>query len=63
MGAILEPTYGDIQALAKRIADLERKVETLIRVSNNAQERITTLENDFDEYVDEELMEKLDYNR
>ena len=56
MGVILEPTYGDIQALAKRIAYLEGVVVTLMA-------RIDELENNFNEYVDEELIEKLDFHR
>ena len=56
MGVILEPTDGDIQALNKRIAYLEGVVTSLMA-------RVAELENDFDEYVDKELIEKLDFHR
>lgn len=42
--------------LEKRIAYLEGVVTTLIS-------RIDELENNFNEYVDEELIEKLDFHR
>jgi predicted nuclease with TOPRIM domain len=56
MGTNLEPTRLRIDDLSKRLSYLEGVVAALM-------ERIAELENNFDEYVDEELIEKLDFHR
>lgn len=63
MGTNLEPTRLRIDALTLRVSDLERKVESLIKAMHSMVTHIKELENDFDDHVDEELMNKLDYSR